>query len=276
VTGLLVTLRAELRDLVVHPLLWAATAAVVLSTWYFGAHAAYDDNGWVVISSALGAGTRAAGFFLLAIAALTISRERTRGTVRWILPRPVGRVGFVLGKAAAVALVALALLALTVLVAWLVARGKGFGDVVLAGDDLGGFDFGEPAPVDPAFAAEAMAPRLQAACLRLAPALLSIAGLGMLCSALFRSSAGAVIASVAALLPLVAMPGALGLSTESARFSPFHAADEALAQLGLFGRNISDAAWPPFSAACWTGALVGAVGLPLLAALLFTRLDLTD
>lgn len=204
--------------------------------------------------------------------------ERTRGTVRWILPRPVGRLGFILGKAAAHATLALAFLAVGVGVAWFVAQEYGFGDVVAEAPvtDEDGFDYVEDEVVDPAFSAEAMRRRTVLATLSVLPALLTATGIGLLVSSLLGSAAGAVIVALAVALPLNYIPEVIGLQARTARILPFRAATDFLDQLREFGRHFATAAWPHYGWIGVTGAVLAVFGLPLLAAALFARLDITD
>ena len=277
-TGFAATLRAEARDLFRHPAVWCAAAAVGISAWVFGAHEPVRDNGYVVYEAALQAAAKTASFFLLGIAAVAVAGERTRGTVRWILPRPIARLGFVLGKAAAHATLALAFLAVGVGVAWFVAQEHGFGDVVAEtrAADEDGFDYVEDEVIDPAFGAEAMRRRTALATLSVLPALLTATGIGLLVSSLLGSAAGAVIVALAVALPLNYIPEVIGLQAQTARILPFRAATDFLDQLREFGRHFATAAWPQYGWVGLTGALLASIGLPLLAAGLFSRLDITE
>jgi ABC-type transport system involved in multi-copper enzyme maturation permease subunit len=278
VSGFGATLRAEVRDLFRHPAVWAAAVAVGVAAWVFGSHDPSRDNGYVVYESALQAAAKTASFFLLGIAAVAVAGERTRGTVRWILPRPIGRVGFVLGKGAAHALLALFFLAVGVGVAWFVASDHGFGDVVAekeAADDEG-FTYVEEEVVDPAFQAATMRRRTVLATLLVLPALWTATGIGLLVSSVLGSAAGAVIVALAVALPLNYLPEVIGLSPTAARALPLRAAADFLDQLREFGRHLATAEWPAYGLLGLTGALVAVLGLPLLAALIFSRLDLTD
>ena len=129
-SGLRASFVAELRDLGVSALVWLAGCAKVLGAWSFGGVTEPKSNGFLVYEHALYMGTLVSAFFLVTIAAVSVSADRTRGTVRWIMPRPVSRYGVVLGKACALSLLALVLFGLAVLVSYLVARPYGFGDVV--------------------------------------------------------------------------------------------------------------------------------------------------
>ena len=270
-------LRAELADLLRNPLTWIATVAVVVACFYFGTHSPHADNGYVIYAAALSAGALTAGFFVLAAAAVSVATERTRGTVRWILPRPIGRAGFVAGKGLATALFALWLVAVCIGVSGAVASGAGFQDVVLeTGETESPFEFEGDAAIDPEFQAPLMRRRMLAATLRILPALLTIAGLGLLVSCLFRNAAGAVIGAIALLLPLHFLPEVLGLSAEAARLLPIRVAQESLEQLSLFGRSISDAQWPEYGPRAALGAFLGIFALPLMGAAYFSRIDITD
>jgi ABC-type transport system involved in multi-copper enzyme maturation permease subunit len=276
VRGFGATFRAEARDLFRHPAVWCAAAAVGIAAWIF--HGSDTDNGYVVYVASLQAAAKTASFFLLGIAAVAVAGERTRGTVRWILPRPVGRLGFVLGKAAAHATLALAFLAVGVGVAWFVAQEYGFGDVVAESPatDEDGFDYVEDEVIDPAFGVDAMRRRTVLATLSVLPALLTATGIGLLVSSLLGSAAGAVIVALAVALPLNYIPEVIGLSAQTALILPFRAATDFLDQLDEFGRHYATAAWPHYGWVGVTGALLAAFGLPLLAAALFARLDITD
>jgi ABC-type transport system involved in multi-copper enzyme maturation permease subunit len=249
---------------------------VGIAAWIF--HGSDTDNGYVVYVASLQAAAKTASFFLLGIAAVAVAGERTRGTVRWILPRPVGRLGFVLGKAAAHATLALAFLAVGVGVAWFVAQEYGFGDVVAESPatDEDGFDYVEDEVIDPAFGVDAMRRRTVLATLSVLPALLTATGIGLLVSSLLGSAAGAVIVALAVALPLNYIPEVIGLSAQTALILPFRAATDFLDQLDEFGRHYATAAWPHYGWVGVTGALLAAFGLPLLAAALFARLDITD
>jgi len=279
VSGFVAVFRAEARDLARHPLVWAGTLAVAAAAWLLGRHALFHDNGYTVYESALGAAGKMAGFFLLGIAAVTVAGDRSRGTVRFILPRPIARGGFVLGKGAALMLLALFFLLVGAGTSLLTARAHGFGDVLAVeqttdGED--GFEFVEEPTVEPAFAAGRMQRRMLLATLAILPALWCATGLGLLVSSLFGSAAGAVIVSIGLALPLNYLPEVVGLSPEAARALPFRAASDCLDQLQQFGRHLATAEWPAYG---WTGALgavVAGVGLPLLAAAAFARLDITD
>ena len=278
-SGFLASFRAEVRDLFRHPAVWAAALAVAAAAWIFGSHDPNRDNGYVVYEAGLQAAAKTASFFLLGIAALAVAGERTRGTVRWILPRPIGRVGFVLGKAAALAVLALFFLAGAVGVAWFVAAEYGFGDVVAeaeALEDGDGFDYVEEEVVDPAFRADTMRRRTILATLLVLPALLTASSIGLLVSSLLGSAAGAVIVAIAVALPLNYLPEVIGLSPTAARALPFRAAADFLDQLREFGRHLATADWPSYGVQGVVGALFAVVGLPLLASLFFARLDITE
>ncbi len=266
--------RAELRDACAHPLVWLGLGACGLTAWAVGGLSEPKPNGYVVFESAARAGALVAGFFLVTIAALSVSSDRTRGTVRWIYPRAVSRIGVVCGKAAALAVLALCYFTVCLVAAYGVAAPFGFGDVV---EQLEGFEgFGAIAEVDPEFAAEPMRARLWSASLLLLPALLAVTGLGLFVSCLFRSSAGAVIVALAATPPVFFVKEILGLGDEAARWMPYRAADEFLTHLGQYGRMFSTAEWPDYGVDTGAGALLLIVGLPLLGAFVFSRIDLTD
>ncbi len=278
-TGFLATLRAESRDLFRHPLAWAGIAASAAAAFIFSRYAPHHDNGYTVYGAALHAGAQIAGFFLLGLSAIAVSGERSRGTVRFALPRPIARGGFVLGKATALALLALAFLAATAGVAWLGARGEGFGDVKAEappGDDGDGFRYVEEEVVDPAFLEAAMRRRALLATLLVLPALLTATGLGVLVSSLLASPAAAVLVAIGIALPLNYLPEVMGLAPDAARALPFRAASDYLSGLVDFGRHLSTAEWPLYGAAHLLGALAAAIGLPLLGAAFFGRVDLTD
>jgi len=275
VSGFSACFRAEVGDLLRQPLAWLAALATIATALVVGS-VGDPENGWVAYQSALEASGQAAGFFLLGIAAGTIASDRTRGTVRWILPRPLARGAYVLGKGAAILLLAVAFLALATTTSYLVAAPHGFGDVVVSEEVTEGFDFVEQEKVPPEFRAASMRDRSVSATLRLAPALWTLAGLGLLVSALFRSAAGAVIGAIAIALPFHFLPELLALKATTAQFLPQRAAADALTQLGHYGDRQSTAEWPAYSMAALLGAALFTAGLPTLAASLFTRLDITD
>ena len=72
------------------------------------------------------------------------------------------------------------------------------------------------------------------------------------------------------------LPEVAGLSEKSARALPFRMASDFLEQLREYGRAMSTVEWPEYSDRALIGALVAGVALPCLAALLFSRLDITD
>ncbi len=277
-TGYRATLRAEARDLFRHPLAWAGIAASALAAFIFARYAPHRDNGYTVYGAALHAGAQIAGFFLLGLSAIAVSGERSRGTVRFLLPRPIARPAFVLGKASALALLALAFLAATATTAWAGARGEGFGDVKAEApkpeDD--GFHYVDEEVIDPAFLEAAMRRRALLATLLVLPALLTATGLGVLVSSLLASPAAAVLVATGIALPLNYLPEVMGLAPEAARALPFRAASDYLGGLVDFGRHLSTAEWPGYGLAHLLGALAAAVGLPLLGAAFFGRVDLTD
>lgn len=278
-TGFLATLRAELRDLFRHPLAWAGIAASAAAAFIFARYAPHRDNGYTVYGAALHAGAQISGFFLLGLSAIAVAGERSRGTVRFLLPRPIARTAFVLGKATALAALALAFLLATAGVAWLGARGEGFGDVkaeAAAGEDDDGFHYVEDEVVDPAFLEATMRRRALLATLLVLPALLTATGMGVLVSSLLASPAAAVLVAVGVALPLNYLPEVVGLAPGTARALPFRAASDYLGSLVEFGRHLSTAEWPGYGALHFLGALVAAFGLPALGAAFFHRVDLTD
>lgn len=275
--GLAASFRAEASDLARSPLAWVGLAATGAASGVLGAFTPLRDNGYVVFQAALEAGAKTASFFLMGIAAVAVAGERTRGTVRFALPRPVSRHGFVLGKACAIALAACAFLAVSVAASWAVARGHGFGDVVpAASGGEGGFEFVDEPVVDPEFAAPRMRARTVAAAVLVLPALLTATGIGLVVSSFMRGSAGAVIVALAVAVPLHFAPDVLGLPGEAAHVLPSRAASDFLGQLRQFGRMLATAEWPTYGVASALGALAAVAGLPLLASAIFARLDLTD
>jgi ABC-type transport system involved in multi-copper enzyme maturation permease subunit len=261
-----------------QPLTWTAAVAVGAAAWIFGTHAPFRENGYVVFEAALQPAAKVASFFLLGIASVAVAGERTRGTVRWILPRPLSRAAFVLGKAGAHALLCLVLLLVAVGTSWAVAAGHGFGDVVsdTGGGVADGFNFVEEEDVPPEFSADTMRRRTVIAALLVLPALLSATGIGLLVSSLLSSAAGAVIVSIAVALPLYYLPEVINLPAGTATVLPFRAATDFLGQILEFGRRLATARWPHYGAGAAAGAILGAFGLPLLAAYLFSRIDLTE
>jgi ABC-type Na+ efflux pump permease subunit len=274
--------RAEMSDLTRAPLVWIGLLATAGAAWVRGRYAPFHNNGWTVYETALQAAAQAASFFLLGAAAVSIAGERTRGTVRWLLPRPIARSGFVLGKAAALGVAALVFLAVAVSVSWTIARPYGFGDVKTEDvaafeDDGGGFEgaFIEDEVVPPAFQAATLRTHTAWATLLVLPALLFATGIGLLVSSLMRSSSGAVIVAIGVAIPLYWLPEVVGLSPRAAQLLPFRAASEYLDAVQAFGRRLATAEWPAYGGTARAGTLL-AFGLPTLAAALFARLDLTD
>jgi ABC-type transport system involved in multi-copper enzyme maturation permease subunit len=276
VTGLKASFLAELRDLLHQPLVWIGIAAAGFAAWVFGTYDPVKANGYVVFEGALQPAAKVSIFFLLGIAAASVATERTRGTVRWILPRPISRAGFVLGKACALSVLALVFLAVAVFGSWLVAQGHDFGDVVAEAHSDEGFSFIEEEEVPPEFQAATMRKRTLIAALMLLPALLTATSIGLLVSCLVPSAAGAVIVAVGIALPVTYLPEVIGLRPETARVLPFRAAADYLDQLREFGRHLATAEWPAYGAGGAVGAFVAVFLLPLAAALVFSRLDLTD
>lgn len=270
--GIRAAFRAEGRDLLFQPVVWAGLVATALAAWLF-ARAQEVSNHYAVFSAAATAGARTASFFLIAAAATAVAGERTRGTVRWLLPRPVSRFGVVVGKSAALALAALAFALVCVAAARLAAPGR---EAPAAQPQPKGMHFVEEAAVPEEMSEETMLARSWQATLLLLPALLTAAGLGMFVSCLAGSAAAAVIVALALMVPLEYLPELLGWRSETARWLPFRAAEEFLAQLGEFGRGLATARWPEYGAGPLLGALLGAIGLPLLGAAVFSRLDITD
>jgi len=273
--------RAELSDLLRHPLAWLAAAATAITAIAVGLSPTTNDhNGWLVYEAALSASALAAGFFLLGIAAGSIASDRTRGTIRWIMPRPIARSGYVLGKSAAILLLAVGLLVVAAGSSYLVAAPRGFDDVTaMSSDDDeagGGFDFVEEETIPPEFQADAMRGYAFGVTLRALPALWVLAAIGLFVSAIMRSAAGAVIAAIGCALPLQFLPELFGLSTDSARILPQRAATDAFAQLAEYGQRHAGEPWHEYTMGAGMGALALCIGLPLLAALIFQRLDLTD
>ena len=82
--------------------------------------------------------------------------------------------------------------------------------------------------------------------------------------------------ALAAVLPLAYLPEVLGLSADTARVLPFRAATDFLHQVREFGRHLATAVWPTYNTGALFGAILAIVGLPALAAAVFTRLDITD
>jgi len=272
---------AEIVDLVRHPLAWLAAIATAGTAIAVGLSPTTDNtNGWLVYQSALFASSQAAGFFLLGIAAMAVATDRTRGTIRWIMPRPISRRGYVLGKSLAVLLFAVVLLLVATLASWAVAAPHGFGDVVaITEQDAGGdegFDFVEDEVIPLEFQADSMRSYAVGATARVLPALWTLVAIGLLVSTLIRSSAGAVITAIGIALPVHFLPELLGLTERTARLLPQRAATASFAQFEIFAKRQADYNWQEYTGASLLAALALCLGLPLLGALLFQRLDLTD
>ena len=280
-SGFRASFMAEISDLVRHPLAWLAALATAGTAIAVGLSPTTDNtNGWLVYEAALSASSQAAGFFLLGIAAMAVATDRTRGTIRWIMPRPISRAGYVLGKSLAVLLFAVDLLVVATLASWAVAAPHGFDDVVaITEEDAGGdegFGFVEDEVIPLEFQAASMRSYALGATARLLPALWTLAAIGLLVSTLIRSSAGAVIAAIGISLPVHFLPELLGLTEKTARLLPQRAATASFAQFEIFAKRQADYNWQEYSGASLVAALVLCLGLPLLGALLFRRLDLTD
>lgn len=266
---------AELGDLLRQPLAWLGAIATIATALVVGL-GSDAKNGWLVYQAALQWSAVAAGFFLLGIAAGAIASDRTRGTIRWILPRPISRVAYVLGKSAAILLLAVDLLACAAGTSYFVAAPKGFDDISATKSEEEEFSFIEEETVPIEFQASSLRSMSWAATFRILPALWMLAGLGLLISSLFRSAAGAVMASIAAALPLHFLPELLNLSPAQTRMLPQRAAAEAIAQLEVHGHRWANTDWPDYSSGPAIGALICCAGFPILAALIFSRLDITD
>ena len=273
--------QAELGDLLRHPLAWLAALATAITAVVVGLSPTTDSrNAWLVYEAALSASSQAAGFFLLGIAAGSVASDRTRGTVRWIMPRPIARSGYVFGKSAAILLFAILLLAIATVTSLIVAAPNGFDDVTAMSsadeEPGGGFDFVEDETVPPEFKADAMRGYAIGVTGRLLPALWALAAIGILVSSVMRSAAGAVIAAIGCALPLHFLPELIGLSADRARMLPQRAATDAFSQFAEYGQRHAGEPWHEYNAGAGVGALMLCFGLPLLAALIFKRLDLTD
>ncbi len=277
--GLWPCFRAELRDLTRSSLIWLGLLLTAVGTYFIGKTTPHRFTSWSAFAEAAKQGGAIAAFFLVFAGAITLAGERTRGTVRWILPRPVGRTGFVLGKACALAVLATLFLILCLGSAALAGSDLGFGDVPMAGgggEADGGWKFTEEVEQDANFTAATLQARALWASLILLPALLTAAGLGMLISSWTRSAAGAVFSALFLLMMLHYLPDVLGLANDVAAASPLRATEGFWVQLRDFGRGLSSAQWPSYGAQELGGALVFVLGLPLAAALVFGRAELTD
>jgi len=145
--------------------------------------------GYLVLAAALRAGLFFASVVVLLHAATLIAGERTAGTLRLVLVRPVSRGDLILAKALSLLCLSVLLVALTALAGWLLGFTsggyRGYVDVRY-GMELRGHEAGE----------------LRSAALLtlvLAPlALFAVATFGLLLSSLFESAAAAVIAATLA------------------------------------------------------------------------------
>ena len=276
--GLNACFRAELRDLARSALIWLGLLLTVVGTYFIGKTTPHRFTSWSAFAEAAKQGGAIASFFLVFAGAITLAGERTRGTVRWILPRPMGRAGFVLGKACALAVLATLFLILCLGSAAFAASDLGFEDVPMAGSagEEGGWKFTEELERDANFTAATLHGRAWWASLILLPALLTAAGLGMLISSGTRSAAGAVFSALFLLMLLHYLPDVLSLGDDVAATSPLRATEGFWVQLRDFGRGLSSAQWPSYGAQELGGALVFVLGLPFAAALVFGRVELTD
>lgn len=271
--------RAELRDLSRSALIWLGLLLTAVGTYFIAKTTPHRFTSWSAFAEGAKQGGAIASFFLVFAGAITLAGERTRGTVRWILPRPLDRSGFVLGKAGALAVLATLFLILCLGTAALGALDLGFGDVPMAGSGDaadGGWQFTEEVEQDANFTGATLHARAWWASLILLPALLTAAGLGLLISSGTRSAAGAVFSALFVLMMLHYLPDVLGLADDVAAVSPLRATEGFWIQLRDFGRGLSSAQWPSYGARELGGALVFVLGLPLAAALVFGRVELTD
>jgi len=278
VSGLKASFLAECRDTAGHPLTWIGLFATAFTAWSFhDTHGAATPNGYLVFEAALQPAARIAGFFLMGIAAVTVAGPRARGTIRYYLCRPVSRSGWVLGKVLALFLLTMVFLAVAAGTSFAFAQGYGFGDVkrTVSGED-DPFHIVEEEQDDPVFLEPAMRRHTVLATISVLPALLTVTTIGVLISSILSSAAGAVIVAVALVLPLQYLPEVVGLSEAAARALPVRTATDYLHQLAEFGRHVSTAEWPPYGAGPIIGALLAILGLPLLSAFLFSRLNITE
>ena len=277
-SGLNASFRAECHDTALHPLTWIGLAATAFAAWAFhDTHGAATPNGYLVFEAALHPAARIAGFFLMGIAAVSVAGPRARGTIRYYLCRPVSRSGWVLGKVLALFLLATVFLGVAAGTSWALAQRHGFGDVerIVSGEE-DPFHIVEEESDDPVFLGPAMRRHTLLATLSVLPALLTVTTIGVLVSSILSSAAGAVIVAVALVLPLQYLPEVVGMSEAAARLLPVRTATDYLYQLGEFGRHVSTAEWPEYGAGPITGAAVAILGLPWLAAVLFSRLNITE
>ncbi|MFQ5846024.1 MAG: ABC transporter permease subunit [Planctomycetota bacterium] len=271
--------RAELSDLVRHPPIWVGLLVTAAATFFIGKTTPHRLTGWSVFAAAAAQGGALASFFLVYAGAGAVAGERTRGTVRFILPRPVARSALVLGKACALGVLCVLFAVLCLGSAALAAADRGFVDVPAVGATEGedpGWQFTDPPEQDPNFLSSVLGARARGAALALLPALLTAAGLGLAVSSSMRSAAGAVFSALLLWIVIHYLPDAVGLSESAARVSPPAASEELWLQLRDFGRGLSSAQWPGYGALPALGAVVFVAGLPLLAAGLFSRAELTD
>jgi ABC-type transport system involved in multi-copper enzyme maturation permease subunit len=165
-------------------------------------------NGFLVLAAALRAGSVLAAVLLLLYASSVLAGERTLGTCRLVLTRPITRWDLVFAKAALLFVVVLVFVAAIAATGTLVGAARGgYGDYIDVRHGL-----------VVRHAAELV--RVTAAALLLTPlALLAVAALGLLVSSLFASAATAVTVSALAALTGVALN--LVLSPDAAALNLF-------------------------------------------------------
>lgn len=225
------------------------------------------ETPWTVATRMLGAGFTVAQVFLLVLGAVTFAGEASQGTLKMLLPHAYRRSDWVLAKAAALALCALAFALGVVLVALGTARLSGpLGDVLLTSEGFGG----EPLVTVHATAGT-MAAHLADTALAETLALATSACLGLLVSCLVLQVVGALCTAFLAFAALKLADLLLGLPPDLLRLLFPWPAGRLREVVGKLGRGLSEAGsrrwprtrccwpWPPaHCACCWPAARWGA------------------
>lgn len=198
------------------------------------------ETPWTVATRMLGAGFTVAQVFLLVLGAVTFAGEASQGTLKMLLPHAYRRSDWVLAKAAALALCALAFALGVVLVALGTARLQGpLGDVLLTSEGFGG----EPLVTVHATAGT-MASYLLDTALAETLALATSACLGLLVSCLVLQVVGALCTAFLAFAALKLADLLLGLPPDLLRLLFPWPAGRLREVVGKLGRGLSEG-WEP-------------------------------
>lgn len=228
------------------------------------------ETAWTVATRMLGAGFTVAQVFLLVLGAVTFAGEASQGTLKMLLPHAYRRSDWVLAKAAALALCALAFAVGVLLVALGVALLSGpLGDVLLTSEGFGG----EPLVTVHATAGT-MASHLLDTALAETLALATSACLGLLVSCLVLQVVGALCTAFLFFAALKLADLLLGLSPELLRLLFPWPAGRLREVVGKLGRGLSEGWEPALASHALLLALVTSALCLLLACRSLGRRDL--